>query len=397
MAKQDSTIIKIVAIVAMVGIVYMLFGTGGQTPSAPATIEIKQPGQAAQPATVVVQPASTPVTPSTGTINFRLSSSMGTTPSGTSSNLLLLDKSYAVMTNGVYDESATRFKIMKEIADKSVTALLYYTGTAKTITHSSGIWTDTITGVPGDSGIAFSYYDTTPAYGDNSSHAKMFTLSKFNSPTGEWFATLNDGKDRWSLYNYGRYNYTDTTQTTKVNYTIGDSGTAASNQVATWQTMSTIQGDECVDCAIFVMCPDNYTSKFKDLTITARAIKSGSTSSVKFTSLPLASIAPDMLSITSQVLPSRPSANDNLRFVGYIPSNFDTLRTSSDKNQLTWTLTTDTYGADVTVTFYIVQNAHALSTSNGAFYVSTVNPDTLTDGFPVQLSNGASTGFNTAP
>lgn len=394
--SQDTMLIRIVAIVAVVGITYMLFGGGGgqQAP----TLEIKQPGQiGSQPATVVVQPAATPITASTGTINFRLSSSMGTTPSGTSSNLLLLDKSYAIMMNGVYDEQATKYKIMKEIADSSVTSLKYYTGTANTLTHSSGIWTDTITGKPGDSGIAFTYQDTGPAMTENQSYAKMFTLAKYNSPTGEWFATLNDGSDRWALYNHASYNVTDTTQTAKYNYTLGDSGTAAANQVITWQTLSTKQGDECVDCAIFLMAPDNYTSKFKDLTITARAIKSGTTSSVKFTNLPLASIAPDTLSVTSQVLPSRPSANDNLRFIGYIPSNFNTLRTSSDKNQLTWTLTTDTYGASgpVQVSFYIVQNAHALDTTTGAFYTTITNPARLSEsGFPVTLGTGASTGFN---
>lgn len=393
---KDNSWKTIVAIVAIVAVAALIFGTDDvQTPSAPATIGIKQPGQSGQnvaPASVVVQAAATPITPSTGTINFRLSSSLGTTPTGTSSNLLLLDKSYAVTTNGKFDEEATRFKIMKEIADTSVTSLLYYTGTAKTLTHSSGIWSDTITGVPGDSGIAYSYYDTTPTVGvDNRSYSKMFTLSKFNSPTGEWFATLNDGRDRWTLNNYADYNWTDTTQTIKVNYTLGDGGTAASNQVATWQTIAAVQGEELSDGAIFVMAPDNFTSKFKDLTITARAIKSGSTSSVKFTNLPLASIAPDTLSITSQGLPSRPSANDNLRFVGYIPREFNTLRTSSDKNQLTWTMTTDTYGSDVTVTFYIVQNAHAFGTTNGAL--------NLNVGFPVQFSNTAATntGFNVAP
>lgn len=386
--SQDKMLIKIVAIVAVFGIAYMLFGGGGQTSTTP-TFEIKQPGQAAQPATVVVQAAATPAVSSTGTLNFRLSSSTGATPTGTSSNMLLLEKSYAVMSNGVYDEQATRFKIMKDIQDNGVSSLKYYTGTPKTLTHSSGIWSDTITGKAGDAGIVFTYYDTTPYDMENSSYAKMFTLSKYNSPTGEWFATLNDGRDRWSLYNYGYYNWTDTTQTVKLNYTIGDSASAAANQVATWQTIATTEGQECVDCAIFLMAPDNYTSKFKDLTITARAIKSGTISSVKFTNLPLASIAPDTLSITSQVLPSRPSANDNLRFVGYIPDNFQTLRTSNDKNQLTWTLTSDTYGADVSVTFYVVQNAHALGTSNGAFQSIL--------GFPVQFSNGATTGFNVAP
>lgn len=393
-------IVKIIAIVAVFGFAIYLFGDGGQSPSAPATIEIKQPGQPAQqvaPATVVVQPASTPITPSTGTINFRLASSMGTTPSGTSSNLLLLDKSYAVMTNGKYDELATKYKIMKQIADTSVTSLKYFTGTAKTLTHSSGIWSDTITGVPGDQGIAYSYYDTAPAYSDNNSYAKMFTLSKFNAPTGEWFATLNDGKDRWSLYNYGRYNFTDTNQANKYNYTYGDGGSADSNVVITWQTMATTQGDECVDCAIFLMAPDNYTAYFKDLTISARATKGEGASSVKFTNLPLASIAPDTLSIVSNALPSRPSANDNLRFVGYIPTNFDTLRTSSDKNQLTWTLTTDTYGASgpVQVSFFIVQNAHALGTTTGAFYTTLRNPQRIGDiGFPVTLGTGSSQAFD---
>ncbi len=394
MTKDNSNIKSIVAIVAVVAIAYMFFGTGEQSPSAPATIEIKQPGQSGQniaPASVVVQAASTPITPSTGTINFRLSSSTGGTPSGTSSNLLLLSDIYAVKTNGQFDEDATRFKIMKEIADKGVTSLKYFTGTSKTLTHSSGIWSDTITGVPSKNGIAFSYYDNTPYDLENRSYSKMFTLSKYNSPTGEWFATLNDGGDRWTLNNYGYYNWTDTTQTVKANYTIGDGGTAASNKVITWQTLANVQGEECVDCAVFVMAPDNYTSKFHDLTITARSIKSGSESSVKFTNLPLASIAPDTLSITSQILPSRPSASDNLRFVGYIPSNFDTLRTSSDANQLTWTLTTDTYGSDVTATFYIVQNARALGTTNGAFK-SII-------GWPVQYSDVAatSTGFNVAP
>lgn len=393
MTKEMDNIVKIIAIVAVLGFAIWLFGDdGGQSSTAPATIEIKQPGQAAQPASIVVQAASTPITPSTGTINFRLSSSMGTTPSGTSSNLLLLDKSYAVMKDGKFDEELTRYKILKAIADTSVTSLKYFTGTAKTLTHSSGVWSDTITGVPGDSGIAFSYYDTTPTVGtDNSSYAKMFTLSRFNSPTGEWFATLNDGRDRWTLNNYADYNWTDTTQTIKINYTLGDGGTAASNQVITWQTISNAQGEECVDCAVFVMAPDNYTSKFKDLTITARAIKSGSTSSEKYTLLRLASISQDNIPITSGTLPSRPDANNNLYFIGYIPSNFDTLRTSSDKNQLTWTLTTDTYGADVSITFYILQNAHALGTTNGAF--------DLTVGFPVQFSNVAatSTGFNVAP
>ncbi len=395
MAKQDNTIKTVVALVAVVAVAYILFGTGVQTPAAPATIEIKQPGGQAAPATVVVQPASTPITPSTGTINFRLSSSMGTTPSGTSSNLLLLDKSYAIFTNGKFDELATKYKIMKQIADTSVTSLKYFTGTANTLTHSSGIWSDTITGVPGDSGIAYSYYDTGPAYGENNTYAKMFTLSKYNAPTGEWFATMNDGKDRWSLYNYARYNFTDTTQAAKFNYTYGDGGSADSNQVITWQTLAVTQGDECVDCAIFVMAPDNFTSKFKDLTLTARATKDGGQSSVKFTNLPLASIAPDTLSIVSNVLPSRPSANDNLRFVGYIPSNFDTLRTSSDKNQVTWSLTTDTYGTPVQLQWYIVQNAHALGTTTGAFYTTIITPARISEtGFTVTLGTGTTTGFN---
>lgn len=401
MGRQSNTdaIVKIIAIVAVFGLAIYLFGDNGQTPSAPATIEIKQPGQGSQqvsPATVVVQPASTPVTASTGTLNFRLSSSMGTTPSGTSSNMLLLDKSYAVMTDGKYDEEATRFKIMKEIESSDVAALKYFTGTAKTLTHSSGVWSDTITGVPGEQGIAFTYYDTAPTYSENRTYAKLFTLSKYNSPTGEWFATLNDGKDRWTLYNHARYNFTDATQAAKLNYTYGDGGSADSNVVITWQTIALTQGDECVDCAIFVMAPDNYTSKFKDLTITARAVKSSSgPSSAKFTNLPLASISPDTISITSTTLPSRPSANDNMRFIGYIPANFDTRRTASDKNQLTWTLTTDTYGTPVKLYFYVLQNSHALGTSMGAFDIDITNPADLTEkGFPVTLGSGSTTGFN---
>jgi hypothetical protein len=397
--KEDNsnTIKWIVGIVAVVAIFYM-FGVFNPAPAGQTTATITPPGTTpvSPPATtVVVQGVSQPNVPVTGTLNFRLSSSMGTTPAGTSSNLLLLDSSYAVMTGGQFDELATKSNIKKQIADKGVSSLKYYTGTAKIITHSSGIWSDTITGIPGVStGIAYSYYDVNPAPGENASSAKLFTLNKYNAPTGEWFATLNDGRDRWTLFNYASYNVTDTTATPRDNYTIGDTGTPLMSQTVSWQTNASKQGEGCIDCAIFAMTPDNFTSRFHDLTITARSTTDNGISSVKFTNLPLASSAPDTISITSQVLPTSADSNSHMRFIGYIPANFDTIRTSSDRNQLTWTLTTDTYGARVGINFYIVQNAHALGTTNGAFYTAVVTPVGET-GFPIYIGDttGAS-GFN---
>ncbi|MFA4870930.1 MAG: hypothetical protein WC623_22215 [Pedobacter sp.] len=396
MTKQDKgNLLKILAIVAVVLVGYWMFTAPSSTPT-PTTGSLLSgqiSPQGGEPVrnTVIVQQAAAPVsmTPVTGTITLKPLSATGA--SGVTSNMVLLDQSYAVYNErGAFDEQATRYKIMKQIADYGVSTLKSYAGGQPAIlTPSSGAWSQSITGAIGDKFVVFTAVgaslNTAPAKEINASTAKLATITDFNRATENFFVTLNDGKSTWSLFDYAAYNFTDTTFQDRTNYTVGDGGTAAVSQTVTFYSNATATGAGCFDCAIYMKADKNYTSKFKDLVISARAVKPGSTepSSVKFTSLRVGDT-----DLAAQVLPSA-NTTEAVYFVGYIPDNFDTVRTASDKNHLTWTLTTDTYGSDEYVRLYIVHNARAMGTTNGIF---DADPEIM----EIQLSNSASSGFDVA-
>ncbi len=376
---EDKTIKFVIGMAAVVLIAYFMFG-GGQVPgSTPVTL----PGttQPTSPTVITVPAAPASAVTATGTLSLKPLSSGGS--AGTTSSMLMLAESNAVYNNGVFDERATRYKIMKQIADYDIGTLKSFNGGQPAVlSASSGAWSQTITAKVGDKLVAYTYADSTPASGENASTAKLITITDFNRATENFFAVTNDGKPTWDLYNYATYNFSDTTFTKRDNYTIGDGGSALVSQTATWYSNSTAVGQGCFDCAIYMISDKNYTAKFKDITITARAVKNGATSSVKFSTPRVAST-----DLAASVLPAT-TVSQEVYFIGYIPDGFDTVRTSVDKNHLTWTLTTDTYGTDETVTFYIVENSHALGTTNGIFKQA--------DPMVVQLSNGGSTGFNVA-
>lgn len=350
-------------------------------------------GGAVQPATVVVQ--SAPDTKShRGTINLALLSATGAT--GSESNVFFLDESYAIYKDAgkmVFDERATRQSIMKTISDYGVSSLKSFASPDSAPSNnsvSSGVWSETVTKRVGDKGIIYTSNGHNAAELQNASTVHLFTMEDFNEGTDVWTITLSGGGDKWNLYNYADYNFVDNSYAIRQNYTVNDGGSQLTGQLWDFYTNASAQGGDCYDCAIFAIAPTNITGKFNSLTITAVGLKPGYTGSTseKFTTLRPAAGVPEV-AISYSLLPAKNSANDEVYYLGFIPERFLTQRSSSDKNRLSWEWKSDTYGADKNgITLYIIQNAHSISTSNGAFQVGAT--------FQPVYSNSAS-GYDTTP
>ena len=403
MGKGTVAIIVIMAAVLALAFGYIMFG-GSTPPQCPkgygwsdgACNPLAAPAPTPLPGTNYIPPASVVSAPiHLGTISLQLQNANSGLAGA--SILYLLDSKYAKYNaDGTFDARSTKLSLMNTIGQYSITSLTAFGGGSPLGISESGsplAWSTTGNAKQGQQALALTYVDTTPGAGENASSVQLLTFQTFSEGTSEWTVTTSTGATTWNIPDYATYGWIDGTGATKINYTIGDGGTVATSQPATWYTNSSNVGEECVDCGIFMIAPTNYTTKFKGLAITAYAMKpnapAGSPQTVQFLNMPLAQNDP-VVGITSQVLPS-PALNQNIYFLGYLPSYFETTRTSTNKNQLTWMLTTDTYGGSSpqTVTFYIIQNVHALSTTNGAFQVA--------NGFPFQFSSGADTGFDIAP
>lgn len=401
MAKKASgsgnVIIAVVAllVVAILGTVWLSQPTGQLETAATTGEGVTGTGEGGGvlPAQVIVQ--SAPDTKShRGTISLSLLSATGGT--GTDSNVLLLDESYALYKDAaktVFDKEATRLSIGKLIADYGVSSLKSFASpdsAPANNTASSGVWSETVTKKVGDRGLVYTSQGHSPSELQNASTVRLFTMDSFGAGTDVWTITLAGGGDKWNLVNYADYNFVDNSYVARVNYTVNDAGSQLTNQPWNFYTNATAQGGDCIDCAVFAIASTNMTGKFKSLSLTAIGLKPGYTGSTteKFTTLRPASGVPEV-SISYSLLPAKPSANDEVYFLGFVPERFMTERSSSDKNRLAWEWVSDTFGADKEcVTLYIIQNAHSTSTSNGAFLVTAT--------FKPQYSNSAS-GYDTAP
>lgn len=341
-----------------------------------------------QPASVIVSKAKDTGT-HRGTVSISLGSAVGVT--GTTSTILFLNPKHAVFgANQKLDRTATRETVMKTISDSGLIGLTAAIGGSPSEkSASSGTWSETITGKSGDQVLLFTAADATPAAAENVSTVELLTLGSFSPGTDTWTVTTESGLSSWNLYDYANYSNSDN-NIAVTNYTYNDGNTADSNIVITWYMNATANGGACYDCALFVMAPENYSTVMKDLVVTAKGLNEGytGTTSVKFTAGDLAPSSGSEARIAAGTLPSKPSANDELYFLGFIPERFQTLRTSADKNELQFSLKTDTYASDVGVTFYVVQNAHSKSTSNGAFRTPATN------GMTINYADDGITGFN---
>lgn len=399
MAKSESKSGTIIAIVAIIAFVVLGLAWLSQPTTVKTNVEEASAVNAAStPAPAVAQPGKVALDKLKGTFSITPTDQGGNTPSGTSSIMLLLDASYWNT-----DERTTRHAIMKIIADSGINSLKYYTGAPESKTHNSGSWSWTVYPKAYRSGndifsedkaVLFSYFDTSPAIRENKSQARVLSFGRYNPSTETWSASFQDGSTTFSLYSYAQYNITNTgSGTPKGIYNLSDGGSVLTNQGVTWQTNSSAVGEELVDGAVFVIAPKNFTNTFRSITITAKSLKPGYSgdSSVQYSAGDLLSTGfPDNIAKIINALPPEPTSNDAKWFVGYIPDRFDTLRTSADSKEMTWKVSTDTYGSPVNATWFIVQNAHALSGNNNAGIINTIP-----NGFILNYNTAATsnTGF----
>lgn len=402
MGKSESkggTIIAVVAILAffVLGLVYLSTPTT-ELKEAQSTVDTGDAGDdgaasTVQPATVVVQKAKD-TDSHRGTINLALLSATGAT--GSASNVMFLDESYAIYKDAgktIFDAEATRLSLMKTITDYGASSLKSFASPESAPannTVASGIWSETVTKKAGDKGLIYTSQGHTAYEVQNATSVRLFTMETFNEGTDVWTISLYGGGDKWNLKNYADYNFVDNSYVERQNYTVNDGGSQLTGQLWNFYTNASAQGEDCYDCAIFLMAPTNITGKNPSLTLTAAGLKPGRTGSTseKFTTLRPASGVPEV-AISYSLLPAKNSSNDEAYFLGFIPDRFLTERSSSEKNRLSWEWKSDTYGADkVGLNFYIIQNARSISTSNGAFKVTAT--------FRPQYSDSAS-GYDTAP
>ena len=391
--SKGKTIIAVAAIVAflILGLAYLSQPTTLEKASTAGDTEADDGGDggsAVQPASIIVSKAKDTET-HRGTVTISLGSAVGTT--GTTSTMLFLNTKHAAFgADKKLDRTVTREAIMKTISDSGLIGLTAAIGGSPSEkSASSGAWSETITGKTGDQILLYTAADATPGAAENASTVELITLGAFSPGTDTWTVTTESGVTSWNLYDYANYSNSDN-NIAVINYTYNDGNTADSNIVLTWYMNATANGGDCIDCAVFVMAPENYSTVMKDLVLTAKGLEEGysGTTSIKFTASDLLPSSGSEARIAAGTLPSKPSANDELYFLGFIPERFQTLRTSADKNELQWSLKTDTYANDVGVTFYIVHNAHSKSTSNGAFRTPATN------GMTINYADDGITGFN---
>lgn len=378
MGKQNkgSTIIAIVALLVVAVLGYTWLSTPSTVEKASTsytdTKDTDYGDNDIQPATVIVSKAKD-TDSHRGTISLALLSATGST--GQASNVLFLDESYAIYKDTaktVFDSEATRLALMKTISDYGVSSLKSFASpdsAPSNNTVASGTWSETVTKKVGDKGLIYTSQGHTTYEQQNATSVRLFTMDSFNPGTDVWTITLNGGGDKWNLRNYADYNFVDNAYAIKTNYTLNDGGSQLTAQTWNFYSNASAQGEDCFDCAVFVIAPTNITGKFNSLTLTAAGLKPGYTGSTseKFTTLRPAAGVPEV-AISYSLLPAKNTANDEIYFLGFIPDRLLTERSSSDQNRLSWEWKSNTFGADRNmVTIYIVQNAHSVSTSNGAF------------------------------
>lgn len=375
--KQDN-IVKYIALIAVIAIGYMyLSQPGGQAPQMPAlgTLTQEQTQAAAPPAEVVKSDR--------GSLSLSLTNSMDGT--GTTSNMLLLDPTQAIMKDGKLDKVATRYALMKTHQEKGLVGFTAFNkaGAPQAITASSGAWASTITGKIGDKVLVYTYQDTTPAAAENISTVEMVTLVDFYRETGTWVGQNENGVDSWPLRNYATYRNYDGTDTAKGYYTYADDNSADTDKTITWYTRASVQGQKLYDAGVYMQAPSNFTSRFKHLKIT-----DNNGNSVKFDSI--AGKAENFvgpINIASTILPTTNTTYDYWYYIGQLPDNMMTEYTSADPNRLTWELKFDTDATDYRIWFDIVQNSGAAIANNGPF-VEALNI------FGVFFVDSATSGFD---
>lgn len=378
MAKNDNMkyIVGIVAVVAI--FFYMSSDTSTPTTTASITLPGQAPAQLAQPNTVTVQ-AAPDTDVHTGIANFKLGSSTGGT--GVTSKMLVLDKSEGVYdSNGVFLERDTNFKIRDTLNNLDKAGLKAPDGkTPQDVSPTTGTWAPTITGVVGDRVIIYTYQDTSAAKAENASTAKLVQLRTWSKGTDTWTVALmgTTASNAWNLINYAYYDWMDSSNTARAGIDFGNAGTAGTTQTIRWYANASVDGEACIDCALFVNAPSNFTGKFKKLTVSDKKGHSAA-----FTSLKLAS-GVSGIDVVSGDVPS-PTLNYNTYFLGYMPDSLVSLRTSVDRNELTFAMETTTYSTQMNVTVYGMQNSHALSTTDSFPFV---NP------FEVGMSTGSTIAY----
>lgn len=354
--KQDNTI-KYIALIAVVALGYMYLTQPGGQIQAPASF-----------GGVPVAPVA-PATPSDlvksdrGTLTLSLTNSIDGT--GTTSSMLLLDPSQAVMKSGSLDVTATRYALMRLHQEKGLTGFKAFNkeGSPQALSASSGSWSSTLTGKIGDKVLVYTYQDTTPAAAENVSTVQLISLIDFYRETGTWVGQTSEGKDSWPLRNYATYHAYDGTDTERMSYTYADGDSADTDKIITWYTRAAVQGQKCNDCAIYMQAPSNYTSRFKYLRLTDT-----NGNSVKFDSI--AGKAENFvgpINIAATTLPTANTTYDYWYYIGQVPDSLQTEYTSADSNRLTWELKTDTDATDYRIWFYTVQNSGAAIANNGPF------------------------------
>jgi len=288
---------------------------------------------------------------------------------GSTSTAALLDASYAKFdAAGKFDAEATRYAIMAPHYSKGLTSLKGFPGggTPKDITVTSGEWSEPqLVASKGDKFIVYTFKDTSPTATDNVTTAHLMELKDFDVGSSKWVAQDTDGKSYWNIYNYGNNSWVDGSFGNQIGYLYDDLGSADSNAVITWYSYNTGIGEATMNGAVYIQANSSYTGKFKSLQITD---KNGHNQ--KFTTLTKAENygGSDPINIASTVLTAATSPQ-NWYYVGTLDKDMLTLQTDSDKNRLVWELETDTYGENMTIEISMVQNAGALTSSNGAFMV----------------------------
>ncbi len=403
MAKKQSgggksgllVVILAIAVILLGGMWYLSQPSETSTSTSMTTGSVEQGAGTGATGTGATGTAVAPAAPAAasqqnvGEIDIALKDMQGN--NGGTSNMLLLNPKYAKYdaTTGAFMPDATRYAIMNIHYNQGLDGLTSITGgSPRVITASSGTWTESsLQGKIGDKVLVYTYVNTSPVATQNESTAHVITLKDFYRETGKWVFATDDGLVSWNLYDYANYNWFTGTDTAAVNYTIADNGVTAANQIIDWYSRAGMKGELCADCSIYLKAPSNFTGKFHSLSLND---KQGH--SVKFTSLSPANNFNDYRQRAATVLASATAGSAGgdstytWYYVGDIPDSFVTLYTAGDKNRLTWEMSTDTYGSNMTVVYTVVQNAGAEVTSNGPFQIAAT--------FPIRFSNGATSEFN---
>lgn len=385
MVKTENLLLGIFAVIAMVAVGYIFFGTDDEPQQAqcppgyalangacyPIKTEGGGGGAAATPgqAGIVIQAVNAKDTDShTGNINFKLKSS--TAGTGITSKLLLLKKSEAVFTDGKFDEQATRYKVMRILANTGRSGLIGYDGnTPADNSVSSGTWAVSTSGKVDDEYLVFTYVDTSPAKAENASTAKIIKLDSWQEGTDTWSASVvgGGGSAEWTLYNYPYYDWVDLSNNPKKGYDQANSGNSGTPQTITWYGNASVEGEQLYDTSILVNSPTNFSGKMTKLVVSDNYGHSAELNSFKLASS-------SDISIAAGNVPA-PTLNYNTYvlcgdFGCTLPDSLVSLRSSTDRNRLTFSMYTTTYDTQMNVTVYGLINAHAKRQADAFVFVS---------------------------